>query len=372
MKIAYLANLRFPSERAHSAQIAHMSQAFAEQGADLHLFVNKRFVAGPESTVSLLGFNPKFLIYNIPPKFFFPKIKIFFYISEFYFTIAFLFKSKYSHFDIIFSRSEWIIFALSFFVKRNKLVWESHEAKFNFPAKFILSRNVKTVVISNGIYEDYLNFNIPKEQLCIAYDGIDDSFFDGVVSRAEAREKLNLPSDLTTIMYIGGFDGWKGVDTFFKASELCPDLNFVAIGGRREQIVQLQDDYPKVNFLGQLPYKDLKNNQQAADVLIVPNSDKTELSARYTSPLKLFAHMASNVPMIISDIPSLTTVIGGKHATLFKSDDFHSLAKSINEVLNEYGHKKIMAGKLYDESRQYTWVNRAKRILNFLMYTNDQ
>lgn len=360
MKIAYLANVRFPTERAHAIQIANMCESFSHEGNEVSLFVNKRVSDNQK------GSNVPYKVLRLHHGFFFPQIKASYYLSELCFAGSFLFSKQQKNFDVVYSRHEWVVWFLSLFLASQKLVWESHEAKLNFPAQKLLKKGIKTVVISEGIFDEYVKFCIPPKQLLVAHDAIDESFFGAVESKETARTRLGLPLEQKIVMYIGGFDGWKGVETFFAAAALLPEVTSVTIGGSSEQIKFFSEKYPKVNFLGQHPYADLKNNQQAADVLVIPNSGKTDLSSRYTSPLKLFAHMASSVPIVASDIPSLATVTGRELVTLVPADSSEALAKGIRSVLSEYDHKKQLAATLKEVSLRYTWNNRAKSIIDFI------
>lgn len=370
MKIAYLANIRFPSERAHSTQIAHMCQAFVEVGHEVDLYLNKRTVVDADVISDYFGFKIGFKTFNIPPKFFYPKYKIFFYISELIFSVFFLLGTKRKDYDVIFSRNEWIVFILSFFVTDFKLVWESHEAKLNFPARKILNKeNIKIVTISEGIFEDYLKYGLDKSRMVIAHDGIDESFFGTLETRENVRHTLNIPIHDKVAMYIGGLDGWKGVETFFQSSELCSNFLFYVIGGRADQIEKYKKQYTKVNFLGSRPYSELRFNQQAADVLVIPNSGVGDLSAKYTSPLKLFAHMTSGIPILVSDIQSMRNVIDENDVTFFRPDDAQSLVDGLNEIYMNFNDKIEIAKKLIVKSRTYTWKNRAIIITKFINNT---
>src|SRR5262249_13241169 len=65
----------------------------------------------------------------------------------------------------------------------------------------------------------------------------------------------------------------------------------------------------------------------AAAVLVLPNSRAEPISARYTSPLKLFEYMAAGRPIVASDLPSLREVLtGGRNAVLVPPDDPGALA----------------------------------------------
>ena len=366
MKIAYLANVRFPSERAHAAQIAHMSQAFAKSGASVDLVVNKRIISDKTAIDNYFNIGSAFKVIRIPSGFFSPKIKASFYFSELFFTLSFLYVCKSKSYDVLYARSEWIVWILSTFVSVEKLIWESHEAKLNFPARRILHKGIKTVVISEGIHESYIKYGVPAEQILVAHDGIDESFFGAVETKAQARMRLGISAGEKVAMYIGGFDEWKGVKTFFEASELCPEVLFVAIGGDDKQIKNFANQYSKVLFLGSRPYAELKDNQQVADILVIPNSATSVLSEKYTSPLKLFAHLASGIPIIASNIPSITNVTGHDTVTLFTADNSQSLSGAIEEVSSDYDNKTHQAQAIKALSIRYTWTNRATSIINYI------
>lgn len=365
MKIAYLANVRFPSERAHAVQIAHMCQAFVANGCDLELFVSNRKTTENQSFVKYFGFVPSFKITRLRNGFFNHKILLTYYLCDVLFVFNFLLFHYQNKFDVIYSRNEWHIFYLSFFVDLKKLVWESHEAKFNFPARALLKKKIKTVVISEGIYNDYVAQGISQSKLLVAHDGIDESFFDIIESKKESRRRLGLPLEKKIAMYIGGFEPWKGVEIFFAAAKQTPDVMFVAVGGREDEVSVYRIKYPEVTFLGQLPYAELRNNQQAADVLVIPNSGKSDVSAKYTSPLKLFAHMASGVPIVASDVTSIVSVTERNLVSLAVPDNTESFAEVIHKVFEQYKQKCLQAQDLKMFSSRYTWRVRARGVLNF-------
>jgi glycosyltransferase involved in cell wall biosynthesis len=363
MKIAYLANVRFPSERAHAAQIAYTCQAFCENSILVDLIVNTRINISKKEVDAYFKIYSKFSLYRLPYGVFMPKIKPAFYVSEIFFTLAFLLKFGTKSHDVFFSRSEWIIWCLRFFVRPDRLIWESHEAKLNYPARRLLKSKALIVVISEGIYDTYKQYGVNPTRMVVAHDGIDESFFTVVESKEVARHRLQLPQTETIAMYIGGFDQWKGVETFFAASNLCVDIRLVAIGGNETEILQFSKTYPRVQFLGHKPYSELKNNQQAADVLVVPNSNKTKLSSHYTSPLKLFAHMASGIPLVASNIPSIKRITGDTHITLVEPDSPEALAAGISSVCSVLENKRASAQQMITLAQNYTWNERAKLIL---------
>lgn len=366
LKIAYLANIRFPSERAHGAQIAHMCEAFVQNGATVDLLVSTREVADQKSFGEYYGFSPSYTIVRYST----PNIVhwgfFFFLITTFVLCLGAWRRVANGGYDIIYCRDQWMLLFFSLFVPIQKLVWESHEGNHSIISRAILARGIRVVAISEGIRDYYATCGVPSEQMVVAHDGIDESFFGKVSSKAGARMRLGLPQESRIAMYIGGFDQWKGVETFFKASELANDIHFVAIGGTVEEIAQSQKRFPTVRFLGARPYRELKDNQQAADVLVIPNTAENDLSARFTSPLKLFAHMASGVPMVASSIPSIRAVITEDHALFFESSSAASLYAKIQECFANPKEALMRTTKALEASRAYTWRARAKHIIRFV------
>jgi len=372
MKLAYLANIRYPSSRAHAAQITHMCQAFANAQIDVTLFVNKCEDVDSDSVQKVFGIDPKFTIQQLSPTFFFNPGKIGFFIRELLFVWSFYRTYKKHSYDVLYCRNEFTLFFLSFLLPVQRMVYESHEANYNRAVRHLIAKGVPVIVISQGIYDFYVEQGVPAQQLLIADDGIDESFFDTTPSKATMRNRLGLDQNAFIVMYIGGFADWKGVDTFFAAAGHSTGMTYVAIGGLVEEIEVKREKYSTVTFLGSLPYKDLRNNQQAADVLVIPNTAKTPLSSLYTSPLKLFAHMTSGVPIIASDIASLTSVLFEQDATLVQPDDAAALAAGVRSVQQAYESKVTAARLLRERSRSFTWTNRSASILTFLQNYNEK
>ncbi len=84
------------------------------------------------------------------------------------------------------------------------------------------------------------------------------------------------------------------------------------------------------------------------------------------SPMKMFEYMASQRPIIASDLPAIKEILNPDNAFLIKSDSSISLAQSIEKILQN----KILADRIlkraYQDIKQYTWQKRVKNIINFI------
>ncbi len=196
----------------------------------------------------------------------------------------------------------------------------------------------------------------------VAQNAIDPTLFDGVESREQARARLGLPHDAKIAMYVGSLERWKGVETLCKAGARMPSVQVVIIGGKREELEVLRARYPSVLFLGPRPYYELPHNQQAADVLVVPNDPVTTESEVYTSPIKLFAHMASGVPTLVSDLPSMRAIAGEDLVSFFEAGNPEALARKVMQMVND-DDAVARATKAREWVRDHTWQKRACSIL---------
>lgn len=371
MNLLYVANIRFPSERAHSIQIVKMCNAFAAQGHKVTVAVTNRPTEVTEDSADYYGEALSFTLQRIAvfdavrasrraPRL----IKSLLYAVQ---RLQFAWKVNLKEQAVVYGRDPLLLWFLLFRTKKNqKIIYESHEAHYNFFVRRLFAQGVKVVVISEGIRDFYTSKGEPVEHMLVAHDGIDDSFLSETINKEQSRQRLGLPLDKKIAMYIGGFDAWKGIDTFFAASELAPEILFVAIGGSADEVQLKKRQHPNVLFLGNRPYRELRKNQRAADVLVVPNTARNKLSAEYTSPLKIFAHMASGVPLLVSNIPSLRTILGKDAATFFDPDDSASLSEQAKHCVAHDTDTQQKAEVAYQKSKTFTWSKRAEGIITFV------
>ncbi len=362
MKILYIANVRMPTEKAHGIQIIKMCEAFSRLGHEVELFVPWRFNHIKEDPFQYYSVEKNFTITKIPSIDLVMFGRVGFLIQSLSFA---QFASLYvlaKHADIIYSRDELPLWYLIPFKKN--LVWEAHMPRKNIFAR-ILARHIKrVVVISNGLRDFFISNGTPPARILVAHDGVDLTDFMVKVDKKAIRKKLGIPLDRPIAMYIGRLDRWKGAETLLKAGGLLQDVQ-VVIAGEGSLLKEFEGRYPDAIFTGPLPYRNLPYNQQAADVLIIPNSGGSEVSSLYTSPLKVFAHMASGVPIVASDLPSIREVLNEQNAILVEADSRESFAEGIKRVLLERDKSTLRGSQAILDVNQYTWDKRATMIMSF-------
>ncbi len=362
MKILYLANIRFPTERAHGVQIAKMCEAFADAGAEVTLVVPNRAVAIDEAPHEYYGVKRNFKIVKLG-KLQDPRSDIGYWMAYTRFVCGLPFYCLKNKADVYYSRDESIVFLLSLF--GIKTVWEAHGWKGGLRVRYILAAIQKIVVITNIAKKRYVEDGVPAQKFIVAPDGIDEVLLTRREDKISARIKLGLPVEGVFAFYIGSLNKWKGYQTLLACAEILANrhITIVIVG---ESTEKQKKESPQVRFLGYTPYKELAMVQSAADVLVIPNSAKSVVSTDYTSPLKLFAHMASGRPIVASDLPSLREVLDERTAYFFKPDSPEDLARTIEYAVAHSEEADEKAQRALVKVREYTWEKRARRILAFI------
>lgn len=166
----------------------------------------------------------------------------------------------------------------------------------------------------------------------------------GAMTRAEARQKLDIPLDAKVVFYIGRFDPRKGIETLVRAvaqSKFRTDdtLRLIIGGGSRpgekdgwerdriEGIVQDLDLADHTQFPGRISNDALPYYYAAADVSVVPS---------HYEPFGLVAieSMASRTPVIASDVGGLQfTVLPHETGLLIPAKDIPGFSRAIDQIL---------------------------------------
>ena len=367
MKLIYLANMRMPTEKAHGYQTAKMCEAFADFGTDVFLVVPKR-----KNHIAKNIFD----YYQVKKNFRFQKISCidsvsFGRIGFLFESFTFLFSSAFFVFKktgIFYTRDEIIAWFFSFFGK--ECVWEAHRGGLNFFVRGIIKRNIKIVSITKNLKDFYVSKGAKESSVFVAPDGVDIQEFSLGVSKTEARKKVGFSEDEKIVLYTGHLYEWKGVDTLALAGKtLSKDTKIVFVGGTEKDMNRFREKYKDISnviVLGDKPHHLMPWYLASADVLILPNSGKDDISRLYTSPIKLFEYMASNRPIVASDLPSIREILNEENAVFFSPDNPESLASSVKKVLENQPLADKISRACLEKIKEYTWEKRAKNITDFI------
>jgi glycosyltransferase involved in cell wall biosynthesis len=363
MNITYLANVRMPTEKAHGVQIMKMCEAFAARGDSVELVVPSRKTPIAEDPFAYYDTRRTFSIVRLPVLDTVRFGRFGFLLETLTFAVAVLHYIRSHPSDLVFSRDEAVLYPISFF--KRKLIWESHDGRFNFAVRRLFRVADRIVVTTAGMREAYITDGLDSHKVVLARNGVDLESMGCSGEEVGRLRKSLVSAGESVVLYAGRLDGWKGAETLLAAADsLSPTLRIVIVGGEPDQIVALKQKFPRVIFVGFVPYRMIGCYQQAADMLILPNTGKDTISVSNTSPLKLFTYMTAGKPIIASDLPSIREVIGDDACYFVPADDPGALAQKIIAVASDNKGAQSRARRAREMVEAYSWNARAQTILS--------
>jgi glycosyltransferase involved in cell wall biosynthesis len=251
-------------------------------------------------------------------------------------------------------------------------------AVHDFPEKHLwfyrlLFRRALHVLATNEWKKGALvaRLGLSPERISVIPNAVDIKEFALDTSKENACRTLGLNPSKRYAVYTGHLYGWKGVDTLARAAILLPkEWEVLFVGGRVGDIAEFRTTHAgnaRIRLIGQRPHKEIPLWQRAADVLVLPNTAKKEISLHYTSPMKLFEYMASGRPIVASDIPSITEHLTADRGVLVRPDDEQALSAGILEATLAEAVTRTRHAQEYVSG--LSWALRADKM--FLMQESD-
>ncbi len=370
--IFYLFHGRYPSDKAAGLFAAKSCEAFGDLGVGLTLLVPRRRQLELRDPYDFYTLRRTFVtqylftvdVFQVPVL-----RRIAFYVSYVvYSLVSCIYLLIYARRnDVIYSNEVLPLLLASYAFSHT--VYEVHDYPETKKWLYgVLLRRAQRILVTNDWKRNRLiaEFNLPGEKLFVERNGVDIKEFTIATSKREARERLKLESDIPIVLYTGHLYSWKGAHVLAQAAELLEGIRVAFVGGTEKDIALFRGLYgriPSIQFFGHRPHEEMPLWQKAADVLVIPNTAKEDISKFYTSPMKLFEYMASDRPIVASDIPSVREVVSDDDAFFATPDDAGALAAMIRFVLEHGGEAQQRATHARRTVEGYSWSARAGRIL---------
>ncbi len=230
---------------------------------------------------------------------------------------------------------------------------------------------LKFAVVSEGlkfVYEkDYL---IDSPKLKVISNGVDLKRFNPLMSKEKARKQINLFSETKVICYSGQLYEGRGVDLIIQLAEIFKDYIFLLVGGHPEQIYKKREQAANnVYFVGHVPNGNVPLYLFSADILLLPYQESLQIfggnvhSGDIIRPLKMFEYMASNRPIIASDLPGLREVLNTKNSILVSPEKIHQWVEAIKLLCKNPNLASEISAKALEDVKIFTCRRIAEKIL---------
>ncbi len=351
-----------PTDKGHGIQIMENCAAFSAAGHQVTLAVSSWLSADEATIFTYYGVSRNFRIVKVPGVGLVPWGTIGFIIRSVIFSMNVKRTLDLRGYDVIYTRDDVL-------VKRG-FIYEMHDVRKGYFQRRALRRAGGIVVITRGLADYCWKAGVAEDDIVVAPDGVRLEDFDISGDKMELRKKTGLPKDKNIVLYAGHLYSWKGADVLAQAAaSLDKNTLVVFVGGNGPDLAAFKLRFGSDSHIfmaGWQPYQKLPYYFKAADVLVLPNSAKDDISRLYTSPIKLFQYMASGVPIVASDLPSIREILDESNAIFARPDDPSDLAQKISMLVGDLALGGRLAAKAAEDVQLYSWSARASNILGFI------
>ena len=237
--------------------------------------------------------------------------------------------------------------------------------------KYACRHSTKIIVIGNEHIDRLIPLGARKEQFVEVANTDDPEFLASIPIQEEIVRQYQ-DSTKYTLLYIGGFNPFRGLDTAIKAMPIVlkkiphARLLLVGDGESRRELEKLTKDLhlqDHIIFPGFVPFQHVPTYIRISDVCLLPLWVTAHIETGITN--KFFQYMIFGKPMIVSNARPMVRVINETGCgLLFPDRNPQSLAEKIIE-LQDREKQKILGQNGYRAAREkYNWQTTVRSLLS--------
>jgi glycosyltransferase involved in cell wall biosynthesis len=390
MKIVYVTDTRLPGENALANQIIRNCEALVSLGHEVKVIYpwgRRRNAATQSGTISEyygLGTGVQFKsvpnIGFIPPgrsRFFSSGVRLLTFLRGSFFQLLAGLMAWWERADLYLlvdgpPISAWMLGGL-----RRPLIIELHHAPQSLSGRILRAAikrksNTAVVAVTGYLARDIeSSVGMDQGQIEVLHDAVNVEDFARDVVSPSSNDQPPL------VVYTGSLHKNRGVDTLVAAAQLLPDIDFSIVGGNKTQVAEMvaeaqANGLSNIEFVGHVASHEVAGHMHRASLLVMPMSGKERHTAYYASPMKMFEYIATGIPLICTDVPSVREVLTHKEtAYLVAPDDATALADGIRVVLSDRVLQEKLGANALALAQNYSWSARARAILRLAGAEDD-
>ncbi len=232
-------------------------------------------------------------------------------------------------------------------------------------------RRVDAVVGTNSAITGDLSrkFGIEPARLGISLNPVSEGQVRSLLSRTDARAKLNLQITEPLVVYTGKvFVGHREIEYILEAARRLPGYRFLFTGGK-EAVVRHYRDFCEqegicnTTFVGFLSdYSQVRYYQSAADVLVSYYTTAERLT-RYQLPNKTCEYMLAGSPIVTCDFPATQDVLNAENAIFVTPESADALAAGIRRAVEDCPLARRVSERALRDVEGMTFRKRATQLV---------
>lgn len=376
MRLLFIVPFDYPTRYAHPLHGLFLARSFKEILGDKFTFI----------TNSVEGDQVKDLEDNIVTVFgnlskLFAKLHARSVLIFFWFIYKFITKGVWRGKDVYLYINDPRLAIILIFLKkifRQKIIFECHGIYSPFIERIIYN-NIDVGVFVNKKLEKRIleRFNYMNSKTIVAPNAARvDDFKKITLSKHEIKERLGLPKDKKIITYVGrlrplGYD--KGIEYIYKSLTGLPkNIIFLCVGGIDGEIEEYNQKAVDLGISERVilvPYVSSDKVPlycKASDILAYVPIEKNDFFEIETSPMKLFEYMASNVPIIVSNMPTFREILNDNEAYIIDHATDHAFINAVEKIMSDEVEANNRARRSFEKITHFTWEKRMRNVLSFI------
>lgn len=389
MKIYYFSHYDILRARTNQIGDTRLCEGFAENGCEVELivpYIYRKDNFKKKDALDAYGIRTKYRLRIL--KTFFPDqvsgkwfmlILVFF---QFFLFWIILFKNRKELSDVIIMSRDPNLLLLPIYFKKilrlkngPKVISWVHEVRLSKKAHLKVYLNADGVVgtcpkVTKDLQE-YLK--IPQSKLAYSLNPITETQLKQIISKEEARKKINYHEHRPLIVYTGKITkGGKGeeIKYILQTAALLPRYQFYLTGGNAINVNLWKNYCHERNILNVfftgfiLDYTQIVYYQFAADVLVSYYST-AEHDVRYNLPNKICEYMLTRNPIVTCNFPALKGTLSANAAIFVEPENPAALALGIKKAVDDKDANKKLTSQAFEDVQQITFKKRTRVLLDF-------
>lgn len=364
MRISVIGGFEAGSQKAHAINTVKMAQGFSRLGHEVSIICRQSEKGeSPQQLANIYGLKENLKWLQVPSR-----VWIFNLDKVWLFSLWALPVFLKQKSDLAFVRHyvfPWLSSIFGFQTIAEKHTAVGHQSRpFRCLVRATKHNHFRLwVTISHRLADYYHQQGVPKQKLLVLPDAVDLHLFQ---RPPELPPSPYLDRSIN-VAYVGHLYDYKGIPTILETAAKLPEIQFHLVGGLPDDLKQQQQrsqnlGLQNVTFHGLKPQIDVPNFLWHADVLLLPPS-QNHPSATWTSPVKLAEYLASETPVVATDIPALRDWLTDEEVEFVLPDNPESMADGIRRLLDDRARSDQLRSAGLQKAQTLSYEKRAAAIL---------
>ncbi|MEV4837677.1 glycosyltransferase family 4 protein [Nonomuraea sp. NPDC049486] len=233
---------------------------------------------------------------------------------------------------------------------------------------FLMREADAVVTLAETMATEIVERGVPRERIHLAPNAVDDSLLTAQYDGASFRREMGIEDREIVVGSVSSIVAYEGFATLLRAAALLRDQGnpvrvlIVGDGAERENLLELVTELGLSDAIlpGRVGPEEALQAQDAIDIFVCPREDLRV--TRLVTPLKPVEAMALGKPVVLSDLPALSELVGSDGAgMLVPAGDPGEFAKALGALADDPAKRAEMgeAGRA-EVAAKRTWSRVAE------------